>query len=169
MNSPLFIRITFILTVLVFAVCFTAPFWIEETTFWEVVLPEVFFLFWGYVLWNNGRLRVSKLRSLFFLFLALLPIASLIKIQHWANSGPIFAVAFAGMGIVYLLHFFQKTVKSGYETLKLVWFLSFVLLKILVALRLVQDGYQALHIPLFLIVLFFFIKQKPKQLNAHNL
>lgn len=132
-----------------------------------IIASNIAFFFWLYLLWKNGRLRFSKLRPLFFFFVALLPIASLIKIQHWAKSGPLFAISFAGIASVYLVHFLQKTPKTSYDILKLVWFLLFLILRILSTLNIIDSYYQDLHIPLFLWVLCGYIKQRQKQFNTY--
>jgi hypothetical protein len=73
------------------------------------------------ILIRTGQFIKTRSFKLSLLFVALVLIGSLFKIMHWPGSAVFLLTGFAGIFIIYAVHFSKKNKKGLTDFLKLMW------------------------------------------------
>ena len=116
-----------------------------------------------FMLLTNGTFLKTRYFKIFKGVFAIVIIAALFKILHWAYSNELFIAGFIGLTIVYFLHFLKKPIKKRLDYLKLGWVLTAYPIALLKVLHVIGDQYQILPSAIMWLAIIDYLKTEREQ------
>ncbi|SFU42246.1 hypothetical protein SAMN05216480_10356 [Pustulibacterium marinum] len=112
---------------------------------------------------QNGSFKKTRNFKLLKACVSLFIISTLLKVMHWNFSSYVMGLSFFIIGILYVLHFYQKPYKRVLDVLKLLWVVTFCILTPLVIDRVLVMEYRMLSVALMLVTVAIFYLENLKQ------
>jgi hypothetical protein len=143
----------------------------QESTDWISIGLNILIVTGTFFLLKNGSFFQSRYFRLVWLAFALIILGFLFKVMHWPFSGPLLIIGMLIIPVIYLIHYYHKPEKEALDLLKLIWVLSFFILKLLLMFHWVRDDYNMVLINgilFFLIIVLVFYEERkdPEWINS---
>lgn len=122
--------------------------------------------FWIIYLINDSKFRKTIFGRITYLFLAVIIIGLLFKIQHWASAGTTLKIGYVGIMINYAIRFITKKQKNLLDILKLLWVESTALISLLSLMHKIESEYSIINTLLFIALICAFTLEYNKKVNA---
>lgn len=148
-----------------FILSFFSPIYSED---WIDFGLNVSYLSGFLLLLMNGTFIKTKYYNYTFIFISMLLLGLLLKINHWPLSNLLIITAYIGIVTFYTISFFKKTIKKRLDILKLVWVSLESCCNLLIFLHIITEKFTILPQVLLFLMIFEFLrveKQKGKLFN----
>lgn len=106
----------------------------------------------------NGTFIKTKYYNYSFLFISMLFIGSLFKVNHWPLSNLLITTAYIGIVILYSISFFKKPIKKRLDILKLIWVLLEFCCNLLIFFHIIINEYSTIPMVLLFLMVFEFLR-----------
>lgn len=106
----------------------------------------------------NGTFIKTKYYNYSFLFVSMLLIGSLFKVNHWPLSNLLITSAYIGIVILYSISFFKKPIKKRLDILKLIWVLIEFCSNLLIFFHMISNEYSTIPMILLFFIVFEFLR-----------
>lgn len=106
----------------------------------------------------NGTFIKTKYYNYSFLFISMLLIGSLFKVNHWPLSNLLITTAYIGIVILYSISFFKKPIKKRLDILKLIWVLLEFCSNLLIFFHIISNEYSTIPMVLLFLMVFEFLR-----------
>jgi hypothetical protein len=142
----------------------------QESTDWISIGLNILIVTGMFFLLKNGSFFQSRHFRLVSLAFAVIILGTLFKIMHWPFAAPLLIIGMLIIPVIYLIHYYYKPEKEVLDLLKLIWVLSFFILKLLLMLHWIRDDYNMVLINgilffLIIVMVFYEKRKEPEWIN----
>jgi hypothetical protein len=123
-------------------------------------------VFWIYFMVRESKFNKTIFGRLTLIFISVIIIGFLFKLQHWANAGTLLIFGYVGIMITYTIRFIAKKQKLLLDIFKLIWVETTALISLLVLMHRIDRDYTIINSLLFIAVICLFTLDYNKQKNV---
>ena len=122
--------------------------------------------FWIIFLVNDFKYRKTIFGRLTYIFLSVIIVGFLFKLQHWPFAGTTLMIGYVGIMITYAIRFITKKQKHLLDILKLLWVQTTAIISLLILMHRIGREYSIINALLFIALICVFTLDYNKRLNV---
>ena len=122
--------------------------------------------FWIIFLVNDSKYSKTIFGRLTYIFLSIIIVGFLFKLQHWTFAGTTLMIGYVGIMITYAIRFLTKKQKHLLDILKLLWVETTAVISLLIMMHKINREYSIINAVLFIAIICVFTLDYNKRMNV---